>query len=64
MSCFVPVIMFAAEFCRAHLHREQAGKVVLPVVSGCNDNSLLHAVVLDGAYGCSHIEICYSVENQ
>lgn len=43
----------------AHLHREQAGKVVLPVVSSSDDNPLLHAVILDGAYSRSHIEIGY-----
>lgn len=46
-------------FCDAHLHREQAGKVIFPVVSSSHDNPLLHAVILDGAYGRSHFEICY-----
>ena len=49
-------------FCRAHLHREQAGEVVFPVVSSGNDNPLLHGVVLDGAYRRPHIEICYRTE--
>lgn len=43
----------------AHRHWEETSKIVLPVISSCNDNPLFHAVVLDGAYIRSHIKICY-----
>lgn len=41
-----------------NLHREQAAKVGLPVVPSGDDNPLLHAVILDGAYSCSYVEVC------
>lgn len=41
---------------RAHLHRKQASEVVFPVVPSGNDDPLLHVVILDGAYGRTHVE--------
>lgn len=43
---------------QAHLDWEQAAEVVFPVVTSGNDDPLLHAVVLDGADGRSHVEVC------
>ena len=40
----------------AHLYREEAGEVVLPVVAGCDDDPLLHAVVLDAADAGADVE--------
>lgn len=45
-----------------HLDWEQAGEIVFPIVTSCNDNPLLHAVVLDCADSCSHIEICWGIK--
>lgn len=53
-----PKLTKHSSFCRADLYREQASKVVFPVVPSSDDDPLLHVVILDGAYSRSHIEIC------
>lgn len=45
-----------------HLDWEQADEIVFPIVTSCNDNPLLHAVILDCADSCSHIEICWGIK--
>lgn len=55
-------MQFAVVF-SLHLDWEQAGEKVFPVVTSCNDNPLLHAVILDCADSCSHVEMCWGIKS-